>query len=324
MAETANIATIAERLSKEMFSSFRWKRVGSLNTNWKCAKDSHKLKTHPSDAVWWYDEPYSAVRTFVNTDLKSYAKGSITSDTIHKAIRSLSLAVDCAEVAPEWQELYSPDEVAWQVVGLLFVYNHDGQYDTEFGSILSRLTPSELRLPNQRRVVVLGPKDICELDTIYNDICRESQQVPAMRSDSAGLSLFYPDTRRVRLHRNRGWQQPIAIDTLTSPIIVYKVKTDVAVPDYDHLYVYYRRPGDTRDEFLYLIDYLFAFQQVRTANAIHVRLVGLTNVKAEVNFQNALEHYRRLYEPGDDLDKITCHRVTRTVTAFSELAIGME
>ena len=34
-----------------------------------------KILTHPSDVVFYYDEPYSSYRTYVNTDLKSYKKG---------------------------------------------------------------------------------------------------------------------------------------------------------------------------------------------------------------------------------------------------------
>ena len=216
MPETTNIATIAERLSNEIFHAFNWTRVGPTNTNWSCAKEAHRVSTHPSDAVWWYDEPYSNIRTYVNADLKSYARGSISTDAIHKAIRSLSLAVDCAEVSPDWQRLYSPTDSAWHVVGLLFVYNHDGLYDSDFSGILSRLKPSEMRLPSRGRIVVLGPKEICELDTIYNDICREAQSVPAMHINSQAVSVYYPDMRRVKLHRTQIWRQPATIDILTA------------------------------------------------------------------------------------------------------------
>nr|WP_315206710.1 hypothetical protein [uncultured Albidiferax sp.] len=79
MAETANIAAIAEKLSGELFAEFFWKRTGPMNENWACAKpDHHNVKTHPSDVVFYYDEPYAKQRIYVNCDLKSYAKSSIT------------------------------------------------------------------------------------------------------------------------------------------------------------------------------------------------------------------------------------------------------
>lgn len=74
MAETINIAKMAEKLSKGIFGEFLWQRMEHTNLNWPCEdQETHEVKTHPSDVVFWYDEPYSQSRTYVNCDLKSYA-----------------------------------------------------------------------------------------------------------------------------------------------------------------------------------------------------------------------------------------------------------
>lgn len=92
MAETANIAAMAERLSNELFSEFFWKRTGPMNANWACQKQQrHEKKTHPSDVVFYYDDPYSRHRVYVNCDLKSYAKSSITAPALRGALESLSM-----------------------------------------------------------------------------------------------------------------------------------------------------------------------------------------------------------------------------------------
>ena len=40
------------------------------NINWPCEnQEKHEVKTHPSDVVFWYEEPYSQSRTYVNCDL---------------------------------------------------------------------------------------------------------------------------------------------------------------------------------------------------------------------------------------------------------------
>lgn len=76
MAETINIAKMAEKLSKGIFLEFLWGRMEHTNINWPCEnQEKHEVKTHPSDVVFWYDEPYSQSRTYVNCDLKSYDKG---------------------------------------------------------------------------------------------------------------------------------------------------------------------------------------------------------------------------------------------------------
>ncbi|MCY0853228.1 hypothetical protein [Cupriavidus sp. D39] len=98
MAETTNIAKMAEKLSKELFAEFLWQKMGPTNINWPCEdQSSHKAITHPSDVVFYYEEPYTQARTYVNCDLKSYAKGSITASSIRSAIESLARALSCAE-----------------------------------------------------------------------------------------------------------------------------------------------------------------------------------------------------------------------------------
>lgn len=51
MGETVNIAKMAEKLSKELFAEYQWRRVGT-NISWTCEDhDRHGKKTHPSDVV---------------------------------------------------------------------------------------------------------------------------------------------------------------------------------------------------------------------------------------------------------------------------------
>lgn len=108
MAETANIAAIAEKLSGELFAEFFWKRTGPMNENWACEKsEHHKVKTHPSDVVFYYDEPYTNQRTYVNCDLKSYATSSITTSALRGAVESLTKQVACAEISEEWRTKYT-------------------------------------------------------------------------------------------------------------------------------------------------------------------------------------------------------------------------
>ncbi|WP_156386724.1 hypothetical protein [Aureimonas sp. Leaf454] len=103
MAETVNIAAMAEKLSNELFKEFLWKKVGPTNQNWACERtDVHDVDSHPTDVVFYYDEPYSMMRTFLQCDLKSYAKGSITQSTIRAALESLAKQVSCAEISGAW------------------------------------------------------------------------------------------------------------------------------------------------------------------------------------------------------------------------------
>lgn len=83
MAENANIAKMAEKLSNDLFSVFGWCGTGPMNIDWACVdQQRHGAQTHPTDAVWYYDEPYSNSRTYILADLKSYGKASITPNKI--------------------------------------------------------------------------------------------------------------------------------------------------------------------------------------------------------------------------------------------------
>src|SRR5690606_19414245 len=151
----------------ELFSEFLWKKVGPTNTNWACATpESHGVTTHPSDVVYYYDEPYSLRRTYLQCDLKSYAKGSITSTAVRTAVESLAKQVACAEKSDEWRSLYAYDHVTYAVTGLLIVYNHDGGYDSNFSQYLSQVRAEDLQIPRDSKIVVLGPHEVYWLDNI--------------------------------------------------------------------------------------------------------------------------------------------------------------
>lgn len=323
MAETTNIARMAEILSGDLFNSFGWTKVGPTNVNWDCVKEDHDKLTHPSDIVWSYNEPYADRVSYINADLKSYAKGSIKTDNIASAIRSLALAIDCAEASQAWQDLYVATPKPWDVTGLLFIYNHDGDYDSDFQGLLNRLKFSELSIPTKRKIVVLSPKDICELQTIHIDICKQSRIAPHLMPAPELCSFFYPDLRRKKLHHSASWKFGATLDLLTSPIVPLKAKSNAEVQDYDLLHIYYRGAGTTREEFLYLIDYLFAFQQTRNASMIKINMVSPLSPNAAVNFSNAQDLYADQFNPGTDLNKITCGTVTEVVTRFSEIELGL-
>ncbi|MFM0721496.1 hypothetical protein PQQ73_34920 [Paraburkholderia strydomiana] len=62
--ETAPIAEMANKVSKELFEWFRWERVPLMDQNFECVKkDKHAPKkkqdhTHPVDVVFNYIDPY--------------------------------------------------------------------------------------------------------------------------------------------------------------------------------------------------------------------------------------------------------------------------
>ncbi|MCQ4437276.1 hypothetical protein NO135_19980, partial [Clostridioides difficile] len=85
--ETSAIAKMAVRVSDDLFEWFRWKRIPLPDLNFDCVKTathapSKDKHTHPVDAVFHYTDPYLNKIIYMNTDLKSYASGSIDANGI--------------------------------------------------------------------------------------------------------------------------------------------------------------------------------------------------------------------------------------------------
>lgn len=199
MSETANIAEIATKVSRELFGTFLWETHGPIDQEWPCeepdnhgpkgktrniniggpASDptetaddtAHKVK-HPTDIVFYYDEPYSNHRTYINCDLKSYAAGSIKKNQVKKAIESLARALTCLEKSAIWRHRYVRDDKNALYAAMLFVYNHDGDYNAAFDELLASVNLASFDIPANSKIIVLGPREISWLDNVSNEMLR--------------------------------------------------------------------------------------------------------------------------------------------------------
>jgi hypothetical protein len=361
VAETGNISKIAEILATKLFNQFQWFETGAWNQNWACVRDDHtipkrkrkkkidgtspaddagavppskteaaededneqqKMLTHPSDVVFFYDEPYSLSRTYINTDLKSYKKGSITSGAVTSAIQSLALALECAELSTEWQGKYAHEQKTYQIVGLLFIYNHDGEYDTGFDEVLAKVNHARLRIPRSSRIFVLGPRDIRWLDNVRHDIVMLRGE--GLLPPESKCSFYYPDL--VRRKKVQTSARAATLEMLTGPwtILAYHADSVAHISGY---LVYFRGFGKTAEEFLYLIDHLLHYQMVKEGVAIRIRVVDSAE-NAVANFQRAVEEYIENYDGGDSelaslLRAVTYDLIPQVKSQFSLEKIGM-
>lgn len=331
MAETANIAAMAEKLSGELFGEFFWRRTGPMNENWACEKtEVHKVATHPSDVVFYYDEPYTRQRTYVNCDLKSYAKSSITTPALKGALEGLAKQVACAEVSDEWRAKYIHSGVTPAVSGLLFVYNHDGEFDKDFRKHLKALHAARLDLPRGSKVVVLGPEDIFWLDNVRYEICQMrgrrtgGQPLP----DPEHCKYFYPQlVRRKNLQLDHA--KSATLEMLTSKLIVLEYVRPTA-PDRVGVVLFYRGKGAASEEFTYLLDYLRHFQLLQEHVDIEIKLLD-ASVFAPTMFQKAVQGYvdglaaSGVQSPlAECVSRIECKQITQVLTRFSAIELGMD
>lgn len=331
--ENQNIATMAEKASKEIFEVFGWKQVGPKNQNWACVDqekhDRKRSKTHPSDVVFRYEEPWSGKDVYVSSDLKSYARGTIAQQPMAAALRGVARAVECANRSEEFQHLYINAAHPCHVIGMLFVYNHDNAYDEDFNKLMENLNPSQVDVAASNRVGVVGPKRVIYLNTIAKDILIAQGRKGELGPDIE-CEFFYPNLQTVRFAKTTS---PVAnLETLLCPWLVMryaKPTVGVSEPGY---FVYSDGRGDSVDEFQYLLDYLFKYQIATDRVRISIRM-AFACPEAAALFEKAKETYAEDYWPIANVSpeqvrrrmvNIELHTITSLVPRFSEVELGME
>jgi hypothetical protein len=323
MAETVNISRIAEYISKNLFLELGWEQEGPANINWACEDKSHNKKTHPSDIVFSYQEPYDAIRTYINCDLKSYARDSLTNSTLLGALQSLIMSVNCAQKSKEWQNNYLRGDDTPNIVGLLFIYNHDGLYDKNFMNIFNSALIEKVNIPKNTKIFILSPDEICALSTIVNDIQTSRGKNELPQNDLC--SFFYPD--RISRVARKEWKLPATLETIKSSFLVMKHKSCSSISNYNGVTIYYKRNGSNVEEFIYLVDYLFHWQMISEDISIKIKLTNPSTAAPAV-FNRAIKDYVGRYnitkELSERLKDIKLETIKTIVTTFNETEIGMD
>jgi len=322
MSETGNIEKLAKIVSKDIFKWFKWEACAPKDEDWNCESEHHGKKTHPSDVVFYYEDPYTGQTRYINTDLKSYAAGSITKASLTKALKSLSMSVECANISDAWQQKFLIDEVGFgDVSGLLFIYNHDNSYDKDFKEEFVKLEFKDIPVADNNELLVMGPDLIQRLCDVVNDI-------KMLRADSLfphhnDYTFFYPDLIRARRCGDE-WDKPATVEALTSPWLIIKHRSG---EDYKSGFViYYHDKGESVDEFIYLIDAMSHYQMFSSDFSIRVRFTNSSN-QANVNFEKAKHEYLKIW--GNDnarkkqMEAIEVERITNFTKSFNPMEIGM-
>jgi hypothetical protein len=271
--ENQNIALMAERASKEIFDVFGWRLVGPKNKNWACVElekhDRKRSGTHPSDTVFRYEDPWSGKDFYVTSDLKSYAKGTIKPQAVVTALRNLSRSVECANRSEGFQTLYLDGTRQHHVVGMLFVYNHDGGYDEDFNGALEAVNPSQADVAENNRVGVIGPKRVVYLNTVAKDILIAQSKRGEMGPE-AEWKFHYPNLQKI--HFAKTTSSVANLETLLCPwLVVHYAKLTLGIPENGY-FIYYDGRGNSVHEFQHLLDYLFKYQLATDHVKISIRM----------------------------------------------------
>lgn len=293
MSETVFIAQMAEKVAKDLFDIFKWKRKIVKDHSWTCVTPEEHAgkKDHPSDCVFYYRDPYDNEMKYINTDLKSYAKGTINSSQIRKAILSLSYAVNCAAYNFHWKNLFKPED-PHSVLGMLFVYNHCGQYDGKFDEIIHDVNKYDSnsskvnRLDGVNKIYVISPQKIIQLYSIAKDVMCIIGEGSLPKKEQ--ICFFHPNEVLNKNHFDKDYSEPATLEMLFSPWIILKhAQSSHNEAGY---VIYYMKKGEEVEEFIYLLDALSYYQILNSKGTVRIKLVQ-ENKFGALNLNEAIYRY---------------------------------
>lgn len=315
MAENGPREDLAKLISNKIFEKFKWRQYGPTDQDFPCEDEAnHKpadKKTghkHPVDVVFQYKDPYLNKTIYLNTDLKSYSKGALNNKMIESGLSSLAKTIYCASLSAKWSERYVTNVGQYEVRGMLFVYNHDNDFEHDFynffhpekpktGNRAAAVDLDKIPLKPNQQIHIIEPKTINYLMSVVSDM---NEMIAELKFPRGSYGFFYP---QLTFHKVLTSQEylPATVETLTSPFMIIKHGpvveydrdrgTDAIVYPEGYV-VYYNRPGSSELEFSYLLDALSNCQILNAKNNIRIRVAGQHKSDSiRSNFTRALEKY---------------------------------
>jgi len=352
MAETAQIAKIAQIVSDDIFLLFGWNRAGTTDHNFKGAAmkqiaeptdmddeeseattptqkappqtRSVELKDYPADVVFYYEDPYFHLRNYIHFDLKSYSSTTLKHAKVVKALRSLSQVIAIAELSEDWSRKFAPQQSNYRIHGGLFIYNHDNLDRGRFNDFFLKLGANSARVPEGKNVYVFSPERITYLLSILNDMKVMCFEGTLPRKNEGEILYYYPYGAKMKPQNNL--LKYATAEMLLGPILImrYRFNDPSKSPGY---VVYYNGPGAEIDEFIYIFEMLLKRRLLTDIDALHLRLQSPAE-NAYVVFKAAKEEFIKAYHDLDSfrkqVDQINFGRGAKIQLEFSTVDLGME
>ncbi|AXT95633.1 hypothetical protein C0159_01685 [Moraxella catarrhalis] len=377
MAETIRIAELANKILDELGKFLKWEINPENDLNFNCLspiehfsnegkKKSKKVKTdeeiaeenhtHPTDIVISYFDPYLNKKVYFNTDLKSYATKSITLGGVTEWLTSLANGTACCRLNETWRQKYRVESNS-EIRGLLFVYNHDGEfkksiyefiYDFHIKSSDKEETDAKkrrhgvhirnLNLAPNTYLHILDPLTISRILSIKQDLIefQNFHKVGLSERIDFPFNYFYPPKQLFKSSVTPK-EAPATMELITGPFLIvtfdnYKVVTldDNDKPNTEVMQggtiVYYNEAGDTPEEFMYLIETLMMFDLIKEGSKTFIKqCFNKPSINAFQNFENAITQYCNIWDYSDSmksvLENIQFSQVTLVQRIFCNKAI---
>ncbi len=299
MAETKNIDAMAAIISDDIFDEMKWVLHEKRDVNWECLIPEHKKATHPTDVVFSYKDPYSAKNIYIQTDLKSYNKNSLSlTKRINEAIESLSLQVECARSSKEWRTLFKCVMHNAELNGMLFLYNNDDEYDKDLLTNLGNTATKDFQMQSSSKIFIFSPKLIKFLMSCVENINERRAINPSSSSDRLWEKIpergkcgyFYPDKQN-RI-ADQAPDHPASLEMITSGMLLFSYKHPIF--DEKVLNIFWDEVPSSIETFIYLFEYMFNYQMLSNFERIYLVLPFRDNKTYDL-FESAKATYVGAY-----------------------------
>ncbi|MCY0853230.1 hypothetical protein [Cupriavidus sp. D39] len=143
--------------------------------------------------------------------------------------------------------------------------------------------------------------------------------------DREHCKYFYPHLVR-RKNVQLEHAKAATLEMLTAPWVILSY-TNPKKQNRKGFVIFYRRRGESVEEFLYLIDYLMHYQILVDDTDVRIKILD-THPNAAALFGKAKDQYVDEYSGGPDirdrLNSIDFSQINDVRTKFSELELGMD
>ncbi|WPN75668.1 hypothetical protein [Pseudomonas germanica] len=356
--ERAGIAAIATKIAEEIAPWLKWKIHAPYDQNFSCnqvashatkktdpTKPPAKEHNHPVDSVYSYIDPYTDRTVAINTDLKSYAKDSIKQSAMRTALKSLAQSIDCARYSIEWKEKYSFTEENIDIRGMLFVYNHDGDWDGNFHEIfygnktlkkLGRQSRTEnendiniqnIGLQENQQIHILDPNSIKYIKTVIDDL----EKLHSRRQfNKKNYQFFYPDLNLHKVNKPPS-ERPATLELVSAPFMIIEYQGSkfydeegIQVEEIEAGYkIYYREKIRDWKDLFFLIDSLSNYQILNSDKKISIRPISHDQDETiKSHFRTAKNEYTKKWGKTEILNNIEFEPIATVSDFFSKQDIG--
>ncbi|KJG12892.1 hypothetical protein [Photobacterium iliopiscarium] len=329
--ETKNIDEMAQLISDKIFTELKWKWNSEYtDINWDCCDRAHARKTHPTDLVFSYVDPYTELTQYIQTDLKSYKKESISTQKVGTAIKSLAMQVKCARDSTEWADYYREGETKYGLHGMLFIYNNDDRYDDDLLEKIDSNAMRDFALPRDSTLNIYSPRLIRFLMTVVENI-KERRNI---EEDESGSNVWKMIPKRNKC----GFYYPdkhnkCSSDSVKHPATNEMVTSGMLLYSYEHpihkkkvLNIYWDEDIISDNYFIYLFEYIFNYQMLNMFEKVYI--ITPFSGKAPVYFNTAQRLYRAQYAvtetQRDKLERIELIGMDTIKTSLFPLPIILE